>query len=70
MKTIAITFIRIYQWCISPLLGEVCRFHPSCSHYAAEALQKHGFVRGCWLALKRILRCQPWGGDGGHDPVP
>jgi putative membrane protein insertion efficiency factor len=70
MKTIAIFFIRIYQWTIAPIIGNTCRFTPSCSHYGAEAFQKHGFFRGCWLTTKRILRCNPWHNGGGHDPVP
>lgn len=61
--------IRVYQWGISPLLGPKCRFTPTCSHYAAEALQKHGLLRGLWLSVKRIGRCHPWGGSG-WDPVP
>ncbi|NNC82759.1 MAG: membrane protein insertion efficiency factor YidD [Flavobacteriales bacterium] len=61
--------IRFYQWAISPLLPSSCRYTPTCSHYAVEALRKHGPVRGSWLALKRISRCTPWGGSG-HDPVP
>lgn len=70
MKIIALFFIRLYQLCISPLIGDVCRYTPSCSHYAAEAIGKHGFIRGGWLALKRILRCNPWWGGSGNDPVP
>lgn len=61
--------IRGYQLVISPLLGPRCRFHPSCSQYAIEALQTHGVARGTWLALRRILRCHPLH-PGGHDPVP
>ena len=61
--------IRGYQLFISPLLGPRCRFHPSCSHYAQEALQVHGLRRGGWLALRRIGRCHPWH-PGGLDPVP
>lgn len=61
--------VRIYQRCISPLLPRVCRFEPTCSAYAIEALQKHGLLRGLWLAAKRIARCNPWGGSG-YDPVP
>lgn len=68
MTRLACFFIRLYQWCISPLLGTQCRFAPSCSHYAQEALTTHG-VRGVWLAVKRIARCQPWG-ESGYDPVP
>jgi putative membrane protein insertion efficiency factor len=64
-----IALIRVYQWGISPLLGPRCRFTPSCSHYAAEALQKHGLFKGLWLAIRRIARCHPWGGHGA-DPVP
>lgn len=69
MKFLVIILIRIYQWTISPLIGDVCRFTPSCSHYAVEAFQKHGFFKGCWLAIRRIIRCNPWC-DGGNDPVP
>ena len=61
--------IRIYQWLVSPLLPRACRFAPSCSEYAAEAIALHGVARGGWLALRRLLRCHPWGGDG-FDPVP
>ncbi|NBX03765.1 MAG: membrane protein insertion efficiency factor YidD [Alphaproteobacteria bacterium] len=60
--------IAIYQWCISPLLGTRCRFEPSCSHYAKEAVERHG-LRGVWLATKRVLRCQPFSVSG-FDPVP
>ena len=69
MKTILIAIIRFYQLAISPLLGSNCRFYPTCSHYAREALEKHGALRGSWLALKRIGRCNPWHA-GGVDPVP
>lgn len=61
--------VRAYRYTISPLLGNVCRFQPSCSEYAAEALQTHGAFRGSWLAARRILRCHPLGGSG-YDPVP
>jgi putative membrane protein insertion efficiency factor len=64
-----ILLIKIYQWVISPLLGPKCRFTPTCSHYAAEALKKYGIFKGTWLAAKRIARCHPWGGKG-YDPVP
>jgi putative membrane protein insertion efficiency factor len=64
-----IGIIRLYQWGISPLLGPKCRFTPTCSHYAVEALRRHGLFRGSWLAARRIARCHPWGGSG-HDPVP
>jgi putative membrane protein insertion efficiency factor len=62
-------FVRAYQLLLSPLLPKSCRFHPTCSHYALEALTRHGAVRGGWLAVRRILRCHPWN-DGGYDPVP
>ncbi|NPA73065.1 MAG: membrane protein insertion efficiency factor YidD [Gammaproteobacteria bacterium] len=61
--------IRIYQLFISPILGPRCRFYPSCSHYAQEALIQHGVLCGSWLAIKRIFRCHP-GNPGGVDPVP
>ena len=61
--------IRFYQYCISPMFPPVCRFTPTCSQYAIEALRKHGPVRGLWLAIKRICRCRPGGGSG-YDPVP
>jgi putative membrane protein insertion efficiency factor len=64
-----IVLIRIYQWVISPWLGPKCRFMPTCSHYAAEALQKHGVWKGLGLAIKRISRCHPWRSSG-YDPVP
>lgn len=70
MKLLAVALIRIYQWCISPLIGDVCRYTPSCSHYAVEALQKHGFWRGTWLSVKRVVRCNPWCDGCGEDPVP
>ena len=61
--------IRAYQLFIAPLLGPRCRFHPSCSHYAAEAIITHGALGGSWLAVRRVLRCHPWTA-GGFDPVP
>jgi putative membrane protein insertion efficiency factor len=64
-----IALIRVYQWVISPWLGPRCRYEPSCSHYAVEALKKYGLLKGSWLALRRISRCHPWGGHG-IDPVP
>jgi putative membrane protein insertion efficiency factor len=63
------TLIRLYRRTISPLLGPSCRFSPSCSEYAAEALQRHGLACGTLLAVKRLLRCHPWGSRG-YDPVP
>ncbi|OIR03496.1 putative membrane protein insertion efficiency factor [mine drainage metagenome] len=64
-----VALIRIYRYAISPLLGRSCRFHPSCSEYAIEALQRHGLLTGTWLALRRVARCHPWH-PGGFDPVP
>jgi len=64
-----IFLVRVYQLVLSPLFGPACRFTPTCSAYAIEAFRKHGPFKGFWLALKRILRCHPWGGHG-HDPVP
>jgi hypothetical protein len=61
--------IRVYQRFLSPLLGPRCRYHPSCSEYAAQALQRHGILRGSLLASWRLLRCNPWS-HGGFDPVP
>jgi len=59
--------IRVYQWTLSPLLGDVCRFHPSCSRYMVEALRKYGLIRGLFKGTRRILRCHPWN-PGGYDP--
>ena len=64
-----IGLLRVYQYGISPLLGPRCRFWPSCSQYAVEAIQVHGPLKGAWLALKRIVKCHP-GHPGGVDPVP
>ena len=61
--------IKIYQIIISPLLGPSCRFTPTCSQYAVEAIQKYGPFKGSWLSFKRILKCHPWGGSV-YDPVP
>ncbi|WP_455212064.1 membrane protein insertion efficiency factor YidD, partial [Kaarinaea lacus] len=60
---------RCYRYCISPYLGSHCRFHPSCSSYALTAVERHGFVKGAALTLRRISRCHPWS-PGGYDPVP
>ena len=67
--TISLGLIRGYQLAISPWLGPRCRYQPTCSEYAREAMQAHGLRRGGWLALRRIVRCHPWGGSG-YDPVP
>jgi hypothetical protein len=69
MRVLLIALIRGYQWFISPLLGNHCRFYPSCSQYAREAIERHGAVRGVWLAIRRVARCHPWH-PGGVDPVP
>lgn len=61
--------IKLYQILISPILGPNCRYHPTCSQYSIEAINKYGPFKGTWLAIKRISRCHPWGGSG-HDPVP
>ena len=58
-----------YRYTLSPLIGQGCRFRPTCSEYAIEALEQHGGLRGGWLAAKRLARCHPWGGSG-YDPVP
>lgn len=68
-SAIAILLIRFYQKAIAPWMMPSCRYTPSCSEYGIEAFRKHRFVRGGWLTLKRILRCNPWGGHG-YDPVP
>lgn len=69
MHKILIAFIQLYRSFLSPFLGSHCRFYPSCSCYAQQALQQYGVVQGSWLAVKRILRCHPWH-EGGVDPVP
>ena len=69
MKTLLTYLIRWYQYLISPMLGNHCRFSPSCSEYTHEAIQSHGVLKGLFLGLKRILRCAPWSA-GGYDPVP
>ncbi|MGD8911496.1 MAG: membrane protein insertion efficiency factor YidD [Candidatus Thiodiazotropha sp.] len=69
MRRIMIALIRLYQTILSPFVGQHCRFYPSCSSYALEALEKHGALRGLWLSLKRVSRCHPWH-EGGVDPVP
>ena len=69
LQWLATAIIRGYQVLISPMLGPRCRFNPTCSHYAIEAIRLHGVVKGCWFAAKRILKCHPLH-PGGEDPVP
>ena len=69
MRHVAVVLIRLYQWTVSPLLGPRCRFYPSCSHYALEAFERFGVLKGAWLTLARIARCHPLH-PGGFDPVP
>ncbi len=69
MRKLLIGLVRGYRYLISPLLGNHCRFYPSCSHYAVEAIEIHGPGHGSWLALRRLLSCHPWH-PGGFDPVP
>ncbi|MBS0224945.1 MAG: membrane protein insertion efficiency factor YidD [Proteobacteria bacterium] len=69
VSSLLIGLLRAYKVLISPLLGQRCRFHPSCSTYAMEAVRIHGPIRGSWLAAKRVGRCHPLH-PGGHDPVP
>jgi putative membrane protein insertion efficiency factor len=69
VKYILIGLLRLYRFFISPLYGQVCRYHPTCSAYALEAVTVHGSVRGSWYALRRLASCHPWSA-GGYDPVP
>ena len=69
MRRILSVVILAYQYAVSPLFARSCRFHPSCSAYALEAVERYGSLRGAWLAVKRLLRCHPWH-PGGCDPVP
>jgi putative membrane protein insertion efficiency factor len=69
VRALLLGLIRLYQLTLSPWLGTQCRYEPTCSSYAAEALEQHGVVRGVWLAAKRLGRCHPWGRSG-YDPVP
>lgn len=64
-----ILLVKFYQYCISPFTTPSCRYTPTCSQYAVEALRKHGPLKGSWLTVKRLARCHPWGGSG-YDPVP
>ena len=69
VKYVLIGLLKAYRLLISPLYGQVCRYYPSCSSYALQAVQHHGAVRGSWLAVRRLARCHPWAA-GGYDPVP
>ncbi|MEN9523404.1 MAG: rane protein insertion efficiency factor YidD [Bacteroidota bacterium] len=69
IEWILLAMIKIYQITLSPFIGNSCRYTPTCSHYGIEALKKHGAILGTWLMIKRIARCNPWGGHG-YDPVP
>ena len=69
LRKIPIGIIKLYQIVLSPMLGPTCRFHPSCSHYAIDAITEHGMIKGTWLSIKRILKCHPLN-NGGYDPVP
>lgn len=69
MARLMILLLRFYQLVLSPLLGPRCRFTPTCSQYAIEAIARYGAFKGGWLTIRRLARCHPWGGCG-HDPVP
>ncbi|MGH8630728.1 MAG: membrane protein insertion efficiency factor YidD [Burkholderiales bacterium] len=69
MKPLLLGTIRLYQYLFSPWLGKQCRFYPTCSEYARQAISRYGSIRGTWLGLKRLARCHPWH-PGGADPVP
>lgn len=69
MRKAAIGLIKVYRYAISPLMANHCRFYPTCSCYALEAIEQHGTAKGSWLALRRLGRCHPWH-TGGYDPVP
>jgi len=68
-KQLLVGLIKLYQWCLSPFFASSCRFYPSCSSYAVQAINKHGALKGSFLSVRRLGRCHPWH-EGGHDPVP
>ncbi|MCP4122519.1 MAG: membrane protein insertion efficiency factor YidD [Bacteroidetes bacterium] len=69
ISAVLLLLIKVYQVTLSPLMGQSCRYTPSCSSYTFEAIEKYGPFKGTWLGIKRILTCHPWGGSG-YDPVP
>ncbi len=69
MRRLLIALVTLYRYMISPFIGRHCRFHPSCSEYAIDAINQQGVIKGCYLALRRLLRCHPFN-PGGYDPVP
>lgn len=69
LKFLALKLLRAYQLLISPMLGQNCRFSPSCSNYSMQAIERFGFFKGSWLTARRLLRCHPFH-PGGHDPIP
>lgn len=69
MRTLAARLVSLYQHTVSPVWPGACRYQPTCSHYSQEAILRHGVLRGSWLTLRRVARCQPLGGSG-YDPVP
>lgn len=70
MRYFFLILIKFYQWVISPMLGNNCRFSPTCSHYCYEAIDKHGIFRGLKLSFNRLRKCHPWHSEFGYDPVP
>lgn len=69
LRSVIVLFLKAYKYCLSPFLGNHCRFYPSCSSYAMESVQRFGVIRGGWLSIRRLGRCHPWH-PGGVDPVP
>ena len=69
INSLFIFLIKVYQWLISPIIGQNCRYYPSCSSYCVESFQKHTTLYALFLSVKRIIKCNPWG-NSGHDPVP